>query len=208
MERFEALKTRCDRLVGQKEAVVTELKAVQTEVVELTDQRDLLSKCVEVMKQVVEKATERDLRQIEQFGSMALHKVIHDQVINCQVRPHETAGASKIIITGHKATAKGDIEGPFTESFGGGSWNVVSVMLRIMTILRMKQRRRLFLDQSFGDLHVSYLDAMGDLMTALVRKLAFKCLLVTHQAKLAERADRIYRASLVNGDELTLDRAK
>lgn len=203
LSRFDDVAARCDRLVGQQQAVAAELVNVQNEVVKLKSDRELYEKVVEVLKKLVEKTTERDLKKVEQFVSMGLHNVITDQTIHCLVRPDEKAGASKVRITGKV----GKIEGPFVDSFGGGVWNVASVILRVMTILRMRHRKRLILDEALNNLSSSYQENMSNLLASLVHKLGFKCLLVTHQDRFAEGADRVYKASLKNG-ELKLDRIK
>ena len=193
LRSFELLSGRCERLRGQQEALLSELGGVQEEIIDLQERRSLYTKVVEALKFIVEKATKEDLQKVEKFVTMGLQRVIHDQKISCLV---QAEGASKVHITGKK----GDFEGPFVESFGGGVWNVVSVILRIITILRMKQRKRLFLDESLNNLHVSYLGNVGDLLKSLVEKLGFKALMITHQEKLAERADRVYQASLKGGE--------
>lgn len=200
LDSFSDLVTRCDRLHGQLQAVESELQGVQVELTDLQDKKELYSKTVEALKVVVEHMTERDLKKIEDFVTMGLQKVIDDQKISCKV---VAEGSSKVHITGKK----GDFEGPFVESFGGGVWNVASFILRIISILRLKLRRRLFLDESFNNLHVGYLENLGDLISSLVNKLGSKCLLITHQDKLAECANRVYVASQKSG-ALSLERTK
>lgn len=200
LDTFSDLVARCDRLQGQLQAVEGELRGVQVELIDLQDKRELYTKAVEALKVVVEHMTERDLKKIEDFVTMGLQKVIDDQKISCKV---VAEGSSKVHITGRK----GDFEGPFVDSFGGGVWNVASFILRIIAILRLKLRRRIFLDESFNNLHVGYLENLGELMSSLVNKLGFKCLLITHQERLAECADRVYVASLRKGF-FVLDRTK
>lgn len=197
---FEEMVGQCARLQGQREAVQAELDQVREKIVEIQVKKDLYSKVVEALKFIVEKTTEKDLRKVEQLTTMGLHRVIEDQRISCKV---VAEGASKVHITG----CQGGFEGSFVKSFGGGVWNVVSVILRIIAVLRMKQRKRLFLDESLNNLHVSYLGNMGDLLRSLVEKLGFKSLLITHQERLAERANRVYVASSRNG-EMLLERGK
>lgn len=200
LDSFEETLQECHRIQGYQQAVLEELDAVQEKIVDFQDNKALYFKVVEALRFIVEKTTEKDLGRIERLVTLGLHQVIEDQQISCKVT---TDGASKVHITGKQ----GDFEGSFVDSFGGGVWNVASVILRLMAILRMKQRKRLFLDESLNNLHVSYLGNMGDLLNSLVEKLGFKALLITHQEKLAERANRVYKASYENG-ELVLERVK
>jgi len=195
-------------LIGQRDAIRSQLEATSKEVADLKNKKSLYFRAAEVLRKLVEKTAEKDMEKVENFVSLGLHKVVHDQTIDCKINISPTVGASKVYITGAKKTDKGIIEGPFTENFGGGSWNIASFVLRLITILRMDLRKRVFLDESFNNLSEEYQPAMGELIRSLVEKLVFKCLLITHMTRFNEVADRVYRASLVGGDELVLHREK
>lgn len=200
---LESLSDRCSRLLGQRQALQEELALAQGEVQSLQRKKTVYSKSSEVLKLLIEKVTERDLKKVAQFVTRGLHQVIHDQKIDCLIEPHPTSGASKIIISGRK----GDHVGPFVGTFGGGTWNVSSVVLRVITILKLQLRKRLFLDESLNRLSPGYYANMSAFMRYLVEKTGFKCLLLTTLPYYAEGAHRSYDVFL-RKDELVLERAK
>ena len=83
------------------------------------------------------------------------------------------------------------------DSFGGGVVAVVSILLRIITILivRPKMERVLFLDESLANLSRQYVPQAADFLKKLGGELGFKILMITHDPLFVEHADNVYEVT-------------
>lgn len=192
---IEELKKRCSLLQGQQNALQSELKETETFIETEKAAIALLERALIVLKKLVDRATQEDLEKIQEFATNGMKKVLYDQDIECRISATSKTGAAKVRIFGKE----GDVEGPFLRTFGGGVWNTVSFVLRLIFILRFGMRRVIFLDESFSKISEEYQPYMSELVQSLSKQLGFKVLLITHQPSFAEHADKVYQAKSVKG---------
>jgi DNA repair exonuclease SbcCD ATPase subunit len=92
---------------------------------------------------------------------------------------------------GHPASYRGR---PL-EAFGGGPSSVISLILRVLTVRKMKLWPLLILDESLAAVSDDYIDFTGQFLRALAEKMGFDIILVTHKQAFLEHAHTALRCS-------------
>jgi len=94
-----------------------------------------------------------------------------------------------------------ELEADIADAHGGGLVNIVSVIYQILvlSLVKPRQRRVLFLDEPFRNVSEEYLEATAEFVRQLNEKLGIQIVLITHRKQLAEIADKAYEFSLANG---------
>ena len=93
------------------------------------------------------------------------------------------------------------LEADIADAHGGGLVNIVSVIYQILvlSLVKPRQRRVLFLDEPFRNVSEEYLEATAEFVRQLNEKLGIQIVLITHRKQLADIADKAYEFSLENG---------
>lgn len=128
--------------------------------------------------------------KIDRLVTAGLRLVFDDQAIEFRTRVDRKRGKAQVLF---EVTCDG-IEAPPTEAYGGGLVVVIGVLLRVVTILILKQRRLLVLDESLSMLSVQYIPGASRLLNKLASDLGFDVLMITHQDLFADHAARHYEA--------------
>jgi len=94
-----------------------------------------------------------------------------------------------------------ELEADVADAHGGGLVNIVSVIYQILilSLVKPRQRRVLFLDEPFRNVSEEYLEATAEFIRQLNKKLGIQIVLITHRKQLTEVADKVYEFSLKNG---------
>jgi len=90
------------------------------------------------------------------------------------------------------------------ENFGGGPSSVTSLVLRVLTLLKLKRWPLVVLDESLGALSEGYLEQASKFTQRIAHELGVDLLLVTHKPALLESSDHSYRCTdVVESDGVT-----
>lgn len=151
---------------------------------------DLLDKVEQVLHAVSTKVLGQSITTIDKLVTAGLKVVFFDQRLEFRTVVDKYRGKTSIRFElyedGHTA--------PLTESYGGGVLVLIGVLLRVVTIITLKQRRVLFLDESLAHLSSQYHETASELLQKLCNELGFTVLMVTHQEGFVQNATRHYRA--------------
>lgn len=81
------------------------------------------------------------------------------------------------------------------DSYGGGVVSVISILLRIITILVQQppMARVLFLDESLAQLSRQYVPNAAKFLKELGKELDFKIVMISHDPSFIEYADNVYQ---------------
>lgn len=90
------------------------------------------------------------------------------------------------------------IETSLLEGHGGGIWDIVSLVLRIVVVVFQNSRRFLALDEPFRFCHLTddQWTALGTFLQKLCKDLGFQIVIVSARSKVFSFADKKYRFSL------------
>lgn len=92
------------------------------------------------------------------------------------------------------------------ESHGGGLVNVIAMVLRLTIVaLTPGLSRVVVLDEPFAQLSQGYLEGMGAFIRELVDATDIQLIIVSHEAEIAEVADKAYRLFREDGGPLQIE---
>lgn len=86
------------------------------------------------------------------------------------------------------------IRGSPLGSFGGGPASVASLILRVLTLLRLKRYPFLILDEVLQAVSDEFVDPTGRFLEGLARSMGVHVLMVTHKPAYLDHATRSYQA--------------
>lgn len=164
------------------------LKDLEREVATLSAETDLLDKVEAVLQLVSSKVLGQSTSTIDQLVTAGLKIVFHDQSLTFKTTVDKFRGKTSVRF---ELFENGETA-PLTEAYGGGVLVVVGVLLRVVTIMILNQRRFLLLDESLSHLSDSYVPYAAKLLKKLCQDLNFSILMISHNIDFANKADRHY----------------
>lgn len=175
------------KLLEERTKRVRELEAETTD---LANEIDLLGKVETVLQLVSAKVLGQSSNTIDQLVTAGLRTVFPDQNLAFKTHVDKFRGKTSIRFELYEDGQTA----PLTESYGGGVLVVIGVLLRVTTIMLLKQRRLLLLDESLSHLSAQYVPNASKLLRKLADELKFDILMVTHQPEFTLNATRHYAA--------------
>jgi len=184
------INTKITQLEGVKKKYIKDLSALSREVRLLEHKVVVLDKSSDAIKVVLQSLTHEDVQGIISLITEGLQAIFDDQDLS--LRADFSIKRGKINIEFNVYDGLKDIEGDVLGSFGGGVANIVSLLFRFITTIKLKMHPFLALDETLGAVSEEYIDNTGQFLKSLCDKTGFDILLVTHQPKFLSYADTMY----------------
>lgn len=198
LDRSRSLKQRKADLTAQESSLLAEL--------EFLDQENLLlEKVEELFKYLLDKYVHEYAESFSAIVTEGLQAIFFDQDLKLEIEVEQKRGkvAAKFVLS--KDGARG---GNILDSFGGGPASVVSLLLRILVLLKADMARYLLLDESLSALADHYVEGCGAFLQKMCKELDVTVLLITHNSEFVEHSDTAYLGSFNSSDRLQLERLK
>jgi len=176
-----------ERLLQEREK---DLQDLESEVEALHNEAELLDKVEKVLQAVSSHVLGQSTDTIDKLVTSGLKVVFFDQKLEFKTVVDKFRGKTSIRFELYENGKTA----PLMESFGGGVVVLIGVLLRVVTIIVLGQRRILLLDESLSHLSEQYHETASTLLKKLCKELGFTIVMVTHQASFATHADLHYEA--------------
>lgn len=158
----------------------------------LTEEVEILTMATKFLADLVDRVSVQNLRKLEDIVNNALRVIFHDQDFKFEIESQIRRGATSYSWTLSKDGIKGNIN-----SFGGGAFAVISLILKILSQIISKKYPLLVLDESLSFVSKEYITPnLSQFLKELSEQFETTILLVTHQPAFAEEADLVYKVSL------------
>ena len=146
----------------------------------------------EYIQKLISLLTQKDLQPLETLLTRGLNTVFPERSyeINLDVSDRGKDKTAEFMVTEHKK--KGSIVTPAREC-GFGVQTVISLILQVYYLLFSKARRVMAIDESFTQIFEDNLVGAFELIRYLIDDLGFDFVGVTHDTRLLEYGDRVYR---------------
>lgn len=198
-ETATRLRTIRDQLKQQRESKAQE-------VLELKARADRLIKVGELFRKLMDLLVDSQVKLVESVVTKGLQSIFHDQDLRFEAKLSSKYNRTFIEFS----LSRGDPEngghrGSPLESFGGGPTSFAGLVIRILTMIRLKRRPLLLLDETLSAVSDEYVEATGQFLhrLATAEKSPIDLLLVTHKHAFLEHADTSYQCSEVVGSDGT-----
>lgn len=166
---------------------------------------DLRQKESEIFKRWLHDMLEENIESMENLVTSGLNHVINDQKLSFRIRQEAQYDRIAMKFGIEQLTDAGTVEGDPINSFGGGAAVLISLILRIAVMSKMKMGNLLLLDESLAALANVYVPNAAAFMRQLSEKTGVNILIVTHNPTFLEYAHTAYEATS-DGTRMSLNR--
>lgn len=166
------------------------VQKLTNEINELVEEANLLEKVEGTLNLVSTRVLGQSTSTIDQLVTKGLRAVFYDQKLEFRTEITKMRGKTSILF---ELMEDGE-SAPLMDSYGGGVLCMIGVLLRVVTIIVLGQRRILLLDESLAHLSSQYVPQASSLLNKICDDLDFTILMVTHEPSFADYAAKHYEA--------------
>lgn len=194
------LRTSLERIKALRDAKVSDLNKVTTDIKRLEGEGVLLVGVETFLRQLIDQEVTHGVQAVEQLQTEGLQAVFNDQDIKVKSNIEVQRGKVSVELVTVQTQPNGtEVEGLSNDAFGGSVTTVQSVLLRLIIMTRWGLRPILLLDESLPAIDPKYAVNMGNFLSVLCKRLNMDILVVSHDPTMVEAADKAYRITKTNG---------
>lgn len=211
-QRVDALRTRATRVKALRDQLNLELGEKERELESLSSRLAILAKVSELYLVLLDRMVKGQVKTIDEVITHGFQTIFHDQDLRFETElssKYNRVSAEFFVCDGDPND--GGTRGNPLESYGGGPAVIASLILRILTILRLKRRKFLLLDETLFAVSDSYVENTSLFLKGLAETMGLDIFLVTHHQSYVDYAPTSYHADIkLEGSRkhLTLRRAR
>jgi len=193
--RVQNLTRNAVRLQAARDRIAGDLEAKRREVDTLTTKIDRLALVGELLRALMDKLVLDQVKSIEDIVTEGVKSIFFDQQLKFEAEVGQKYGKISIDFLFRQGTDAVAVRGHPLESFGGGPASIASLVLRLLSILRLKRTPVIFLDESLGAVNGDeYIDAAGRFLHKLAVSTGIDVLYVSQKQGFVDHADVAYAA--------------
>lgn len=202
--RFQRIETLVHERYREAQALRRRKEALENEIETLRDRIDLLGHVGTALQVLYDRVVEQETRFVTDMVSQGLRSVFYDQQLSLKADFHVSGGRVGVNLTLQREMEDGAvIEGDPLSTFGGGPVSLVSVLLRVVVLLKSKKTPFLLLDETVAPVSAEYVEPCARFLRELAEKLNLDILLVIHKPEYHEQAHTSYYGSEAANDGKT-----
>ena len=167
-------------------------------VIELQDilkQQQVYEQSIDILKKMVDNLSRSQITHLSDLLNSAVQSIFFDRQYSIELKVTELRNQNQLKILLHEETPEGHVVSDINDN-GYGLKGIIGFILQCYFIIYYKQEPILFLDEAFGNLSSQYLPYLKSLIVSLTNKYGFRFVLITHDERLMEMADRTYKVRL------------
>lgn len=197
MARLRKVREAAARTAALRDRLAADLSELEGEHTDLSQSLVLKLKVGELFRTLMDKLVAKQVEALRVVVSEGLHTIFHDQALAFEA--DVGVKYNKVSIEFLLRQGDGDlvIEGKPTESFGGGPASISALLLRVLTLLRMRGTPVFFLDESLSAVSDEYIDQTGRFLARFAERIGADVLLVTHKQSFLDHATSAYQGTQV-----------
>jgi len=189
------LDMKVNELTFMRREDLNRLSSLEAEINNLESEVSMTGVVSQLFKHLLDTLLDKKKQDIENLGTYGLKSVFTDLDLKLHMKIEL---AARGISTSFELEEVGVAQGDVMSCFGGGITNIVSFILRIITIFQTKLAPYLFLDECFSNLSEGYVENCSLLLKNLCKKLRLTLFVVTHEEGMINYADNVYKTSSRN----------
>ena len=147
---------------------------------------------VDLMKKIVESMSTSQIEHLENLINSALETIFFDRNYSVEMNVTELRNTNNLQILLVEQNDEGEIIKTKLNDNGYGVKSIIGFILQIYFILYHHEYPVLFLDEAFGTLSSQYVPYLKTLMDELAKKYGFIFVLITHDTRFMDIADKTY----------------
>jgi DNA repair exonuclease SbcCD ATPase subunit len=190
---FETLRERIRLAKTHRSILQSQASKLEAEESEARRKADVYQRCSEICKKWLEDSLEKNVTSMADLATMGLRHTIKDQ--NLTFRVVQEAKYNRMamrFILEEKSEDGSVVEGDPLNSYGGGAAAIISLVLRLAVMSRMKMGNLLLLDESMVWVSAAYVPNTAAFMRHLAERTGVNILMVTHNPEFIAHAHTAY----------------
>lgn len=203
-QRYEAAIEKSRRVTTSYEMLLEQETSLQKKIKDLHAEDLLLGKVSELFKHLLNKYVYEYAESFSEIITEGLQSIYHDQDVRFDIEVEQKRGKVSV----NFVVEENGVRGAPLESFGGGVASVVSLLMRVLVVLKADMARYLILDESLASLSEEYIEPCGDFLRKLCSELDVNILLVTHNTSFIDQSDNAYMGSSDKNERLQLKKIR
>jgi hypothetical protein len=195
--RVQTLRDKVTRAIAVRDQLQGELDSKEREVKTLSLRQEVLQKILELYRVLMDRLVLDQVRVIESVVTEGLQTIFWDQDLSFRAElgtKYNKVSVDFFLCQGDPD--KGGFKGDPLSSFGGGATSLISVVLRILILLRLKKHKLLLLDETIGAPSDEYIEPIGSFLKTLSESTQLPILMVTHKPEYSEYSSAAYQGEL------------
>lgn len=152
---------------------------------------------IDILKKMMDNLSRSQINHLSDLLNSSVQSIFFDRQYSIELQITELRNQNQLKILLHEDTPDGHVVSDINDN-GYGLKGIIGFILQCYFIIYYKQEPILFLDEAFGNLSSQYLPYLKALIQSLTNKYGFMFVLITHDERLMEMADRTYRVRLGN----------
>jgi DNA repair exonuclease SbcCD ATPase subunit len=189
---MEGLKEKIRRAQAYRSIIKAQASKLEAEEAEARRKADIYQRCSEICKKWLEDSLEKNVTSMADLATMGLHHVIKDQDLKFKIVQEAKYNRMAMKFVLEETDANGTVEGDPLNSYGGGAAAVISLVLRLAVMSRMKMGNLLLLDESMSWIANAYVPNAASFMRHLAERTGVNILMVTHNPEFVANAHTAY----------------
>jgi DNA repair exonuclease SbcCD ATPase subunit len=189
---MEALKEKIRRAQAYRSVLKAQAAKLEADEAEARRKADLYQRCSEICKKWLEDSLEKNVTSMADLATMGLRHVIKDQDLSFKIVQEAKYNRMAMKFVLEEKDVNGTVEGDPLNSYGGGAAAVISLVLRLAVMSRMKMGNLLLLDESMSWVANAYVPNAASFMRHLAERTGVNILMVTHNPEFVANAHTAY----------------
>lgn len=194
-------KSNIELLLAQHEQTKKDREQASLDLKELIAKENKYEKAVDLMKKIIEGMSQSQINHLEALINSALETIFFDRRYFVELVVTELRNTNNLQIILNEVTEDNQVIKTKLEDNGYGVKSIIGFILQVYFIIYHKEYPVLFLDEAFGTLSSQYVPYLKVLMDELAKKYGFIFVLITHDTRFMDVADKTY---LVDKGKVTL----
>lgn len=191
--KLNHLKQRGAVLASRRDSLIREKDHLEAEVVRLSSRALLLGQVGELYRLLLDRMVLSQASNMASMVTEALQAVFPGLDLTLKAQMGARAGK----VTLDFILSRVDHEGDPLDTFGGGPTSLVSLLLRVLLLLKTGRAKLLFLDESLAAVADIYVEGTSRFLAALAESTGTTLVLITHKKAFGDEADMRYQATEV-----------
>ncbi len=193
-QRITGLRNKSTRVVALRDQLVKDLGAMEREIAALSVRQEVLAKVTELFRVLMDRMIMGQVQLIEQVVTEGLRTIFYDQDLSFKAEvssKYNKISVEFFICSGDPDN--GGIKGSPLESFGGGPSSLISLILRILTLIRLNKGKILLLDETLNAVSDDYIENTGLFLKSLAETTGIQIMMVTHKLAYLDHSVNAYQ---------------
>lgn len=193
--RLRQLELKAERLVTLRDRLRTQGSQIRKQIDHLDHQSLMLDQTGQGLRKLMDLLINDQVEALRKIVGEGLEAIFHDLDLSFEAElvPKHGKVWIEFYIREGKPENPLSIRGKPLDSFGGGPCSVASLIIRLMTMVKLKRIPILVLDESLGAVSEEYVERTGHFLRQLAKETGIDVLLVTHKQGYVTHANRAYR---------------